>query len=98
MKLDGEKGNNDKAKIQLHNNSSCKWGALRIAINKLLSRCGVNEDKLLSAADDVDEVYVNEVLPAKMKWNLESIRRFQFLREMLTMLRTVFAVLGKNYN
>ncbi len=49
MKLDGEKGNNDKAKIQLHNNSSCKWGALRIAINKLLSRCGVNEDKLLSS-------------------------------------------------
>ena len=56
-----------------------------------------DEDKLLNAADDVDEVYVNEVLPAKMKWNLESIRRFRFLREILTMFRTVFAVLGKNY-
>jgi len=57
-----------------------------------------NEDKLLSAADDVDEVYVNEVLPAKMKWNLESIRRFRFLHEILTMFRTVFAVMGKDYN
>ena len=56
-----------------------------------------DEEKLLNAADDVDEVYVNEVLPAKMKWNLESIRRFRFLREILTMLRTVFAVLGKDY-
>ena len=55
-------------------------------------------DKLLNAADDVDEVYVNEVLPAKMKWNLESIRRFRFLREILTMFRTIFAVLGKDYN
>ena len=56
-----------------------------------------DEDKLLHAADDVDEVYVNEVLPAKMKWNLESIRRFRFLREILTMFRTVFAVMGKDY-
>lgn len=56
-----------------------------------------DEDKLLNAADDVDKVYVEEVLPAKMKWNLESIRRFRFLREILTMVRTVFAVLGKEY-
>ena len=56
-----------------------------------------DEDKLLNAADDVDEVYVNEVLPAKMKWNLESIRRFQFLREISTMFMTVTAVFGKEY-
>ena len=52
---------------------------------------------LLSAADDVDRVYVEEVLPAKMVWNLESVRRFRFLREILTMFRTVLAVLGKDY-
>lgn len=56
------------------------------------------EYKLLDAADDVDKVYVEEVLPAKMVWNLESVRRFRFLREILTMFRTVFAVLGKDYN
>lgn len=56
-----------------------------------------DEDKLLDAADDVDRVYVEEVLPAKMKWNLESIERFRFFREILTMIRTVFAVLGKEY-
>lgn len=56
-----------------------------------------DDDKLLNAADDVDDVYVNQVLPEKMKWNLESIRRFRFLREILTMFRTVFAKLGKDY-
>ena len=56
-----------------------------------------DEDKLLNAADDVDNVYVEKVLPEKMKWNLESIRRFRFLREILTMFRTVFAP-GKDYN
>lgn len=56
-----------------------------------------DEDKLLNAADDVDKVYVEQVLPEKMKWNLESIERFSFLRDILTMFRTVFAVLGKDY-
>lgn len=66
----------------------------------ITSECSIrykDEDRLLNAADDVDEVYVNTVLPAKMKWNLESIRRFRFLREILTMFRTVAAVLGKEY-
>ena len=57
-----------------------------------------DEYKLLNAADDVDKVYIEDVLPGKMVWNLESIRRFRFLREILTMFRTVAAVLGKEYN
>jgi lipopolysaccharide/colanic/teichoic acid biosynthesis glycosyltransferase len=56
-----------------------------------------DEDRLLDAAEDVDRVYIEEVLPAKMKWNLESIERFKFFREILTMIRTIFAVMGKDY-
>lgn len=56
-----------------------------------------NEDKLLESEDDVDEFYVNHVLPEKMKWNLESIRRFKFLEDIRTMFRTVAAILGKEY-
>lgn len=56
------------------------------------------EHKLLNAVDDVDKVYIEQVLPDKMKWNLESIRKFKFPREILTMFRTVLAVLGKDYN
>lgn len=56
-----------------------------------------DEEKLLDTSNDVDKVYMEQVLPAKMVWNLESIRRFSFLREILTMLRTVLAVLGKDY-
>ncbi|ARD65228.1 sugar transferase [Eubacterium limosum] len=57
-----------------------------------------DECKLLDAAGKVDEVYVNQVLPKKMKWNLESIRKFGVFREILTIFRTVFAVLGKDYS
>lgn len=57
-----------------------------------------DEDRLLNAADEVDEVYVNQVLPDKMKWNLESIKQYMILRDFLTMFRTVLAVLGKDYS
>lgn len=56
-----------------------------------------DEAKLLDAADDVDKVYVEEVLPGKMKYNLDSIKNFSFLSEIITMFRTVVAVLGKEY-
>ena len=57
-----------------------------------------DEETLLSTSDVVDRVYLEEVLPAKMVWNLESICRFRFLREILTMFRTVLAVLGLDYS
>lgn len=56
-----------------------------------------DEYKLLDQAKDVDKVYIEQVLPAKMVWNLNSIERFSFARELLTMIRTVFAILGKEY-
>lgn len=55
------------------------------------------EAELLDAADDVDRVYVEDVLPGKMKYNLASIKDFTFFSEIATMVRTVFAVLGKDY-
>lgn len=57
-----------------------------------------DEAELLEAADDVDRVYVEEVLPGKMKYNLESIRKFSVVSDIATMVRTVFAVLGKDYS
>ena len=57
-----------------------------------------DEAELLENAVDVDRVYVEEVLPGKMKFNLQSIMEFSFIGEIKTMFRTVFAVLGKDYS
>ena len=56
-----------------------------------------DEEKLLDVADDVDKVYIEKVLPEKMKWNLRIIKQFSFMEDIATMFRTVFAVLGKKY-
>lgn len=54
-----------------------------------------DEAKLLDEADDVDRVYVEQVLPGKMEWNLRSIIEFSVVVEIKTMFRTMRAVLGK---
>lgn len=54
-----------------------------------------DEEKLLENADNVDEVYVNQILPEKMEYNLRSLEKFSFLGEIGIMFRTVMAVLKK---
>ena len=52
-----------------------------------------DEDELLKDAGDVDEVYIQKILPEKMRWNLRAIRRFSLPGELSTMVRTVFHVM-----
>lgn len=66
----------------------------------ITSECSIrykDEDRLLNAADDVDKVYMEHVLPDKMKWNLDSIKDFSLENDLKTMIRTIAAVLGKDY-
>lgn len=51
-----------------------------------------DEAELLKKAENVDEVYVKKILPEKMKYNLESVRKFNFWRDIATMIKTVLAV------
>ena len=57
-----------------------------------------DEEKLLSVADDIDRVYIEDILPEKMKWNLKSIEKISFSGDLFTMFRTILAVLGKDYS
>ena len=52
-----------------------------------------DEEKLLENAENADEVYINEVLPAKIVYNLREIEKFSFLRDISTMIKTVIAVI-----
>lgn len=56
-----------------------------------------DEAELLDASSNVDKTYIEEVLPGKMKYNLDSIKNFSFFGDIATMFRTVLAVLGKDY-
>jgi len=51
-----------------------------------------NEEKLLENAIDAELTYIKEVLPKKMKHNLESIEDFSFLSDIKILLKTIIAV------
>ncbi|WP_296878315.1 sugar transferase [Thomasclavelia sp.] len=48
--------------------------------------------KYISKDRDIDEVYVTKVLPLKMKYNLESLASFYFIKEIKVMIDTVMKV------
>mgnify|MGYP004457059397 CR=1 FL=1 len=72
----------------------------------LLMRAGItsnasikyrNEDKIinkyLKKGEIIDDIYINKVLPEKMKYNLEDIEKFNIFRELKICINTVIAVL-----
>ncbi len=56
-----------------------------------------DENELLDVAENPDEVYINEILPDKMRYNLQGIEEFSFWGDIKIMFMTFFAMLGKEY-
>lgn len=54
-----------------------------------------DESKLLEGSENPDKTYVEEILPEKMKYNLEYIKNFNFWYDIKVMVKTVFAVIKK---
>ena len=61
----------------------------------LTSRTSIaDEDKILGNAANPDKAYVEEVLPAKMKYNLEALRKFGFAEDCRVLWDTFESVVG----
>ncbi len=61
----------------------------------ITSNCSIqykDENKILNSVSDVDNCYMEKILPKKMKLNLEYICFFAFVRDVFILLRTSFAV------
>ncbi|MEG0798723.1 MAG: sugar transferase [Acidaminococcaceae bacterium] len=52
-----------------------------------------DEEEELSTGKNIETIYREQVLPAKMAYNLASLATFSFWRELRTMFKTVLAVL-----
>lgn len=53
-----------------------------------------DEATILESAEDVDCVYVEQILPQKMKYNLKSIEEFSLLQEIYLLINTIIKVFG----
>lgn len=70
---------------------------LPAGVTSLASIYYKDEADLLDGAEDADKVYVEEILPQKMHYNLQAIKEFSFWGDIRIMIMTVLAVLGKEY-
>lgn len=52
-----------------------------------------DEAELLEKSNNPDKTYIREILPEKMKYNLQSIKKFNFLEDIKIMFMTVLAVI-----
>ena len=67
---------------------------LPAGITSLASIMYKDEEKLLSSAEDADWVYVRDVLPEKMKYNLAYTKNFGFFSDIKLMFKTVKEVVS----
>lgn len=51
-----------------------------------------DEAKLIETAEDRDKVYIETILPQKMKFNLEEIKKFSFWSDIEEMFLTVYSI------
>lgn len=70
---------------------------LPAGVTSLASIYYKDEPVLLKDAEDVDQTYIQDVLPGKMYYNLKAIEKFSFWKDIRIMFMTVFAMLGKEY-
>ncbi len=70
---------------------------LPAGITSLASIYYKDEAELLDSAEDSDKVYIETILPEKMKYNLKSIYDFSFFNDIRIMFMTFFAMCGKEY-
>ena len=68
---------------------------LPAGVSSMASIMFKDENDMLKNADNADEVYINEILPIKMKWNLSDIKHFGFWRDIKLCFKTLFAVVSK---
>ena len=70
---------------------------LPAGVTSLASIYYKDEAQLLDGVENVDQVYVEKILPGKMHYNLKGMKEFSFWGDIKIMIMTVLAMLGKEY-
>lgn len=69
---------------------------LPAGITSMASLLYKDENDLLDGAEDTDKVYMEEVLPSKMKYNLIELEKEGMFHDIKVMFMTFFAICGKD--
>lgn len=77
--------------VELYDENQIKVLSVRPGLTDYASIEYIDEDKLLGEAKDPESLYIDEIMPAKLKLNLKYIND----KGMLTDLKIIFRTIGK---
>lgn len=88
-------GTRPEVKKYVDRYSDCMMATLLLpaGVTSLSSIMFRNEQALLDNCDDIDKMYVETILVKKMEYNLDYIKKFNFLYDLKLMLKTIYAVI-----
>ena len=69
---------------------------LPAGVSSMASIMFKDENDMLKDAENADEIYVNQILPIKMKWNLEDLKKYGYWRDIKLCFVTIYRVLKKS--
>ena len=82
---------------KLYKNEYLATLLLPSGVTSLSSIMFKDESSLLVGKEDPDKAYMEDVVPIKMKYNLDDINHIGLFRNIKLMFMTIFAVCGKKY-
>ncbi|MEG0585796.1 MAG: sugar transferase [Christensenellaceae bacterium] len=69
---------------------------MRAGVTSKASICFKDEDSILAGKGDIDKAYAEEILPQKMRYNLEYLKECSAMMDIKLMLATLKAVVRKD--
>ncbi len=79
--------------VEMYNAEQKKVLLVKPGITDYASIVYSNENLLLSNAEDPEQLYINKVMPAKLKLNLKYIEDKNFFRDVNIILKTIGKIL-----
>jgi len=64
-------------------------------LTDLASLAYINENEILGEAENPEEVYVNEIMPGKLRLNLIYLQKQSFSFDLAIIFKTIIKVLNK---
>ncbi len=83
--------------VDLYTKEQMQVLSVKPGITDLASIYFINENELLAQSSEPEKTYINEILPQKLKLNLEYIAKQHFLTDIKIILNTIFKI-GYNRN
>jgi lipopolysaccharide/colanic/teichoic acid biosynthesis glycosyltransferase len=78
--------------VSLYNEEQKKVLSVKPGITDPASIRFADENHLLAGCENPEEKYIREIMPAKLKLNLEYIERQSFLNDIKILFQTVFRI------